>query len=309
MHMNEWPFVSVIVGARNSEGTIGPCLESLLAQDYPKDRYEMLIVDNDSTDDTAARIKAHPVTYVFEDRGHSAAWARNRGLCLARGEIIAFTDADCVAALDWLRLGVAAFASPAIGCVAGEIVAYPPVTIAERYAESRQALSQRYALTESFKPYAQTASAFYRGEALRRIGPFDTSLVIVEDADLGWRMQEALGLTVVFCPEAVVHHKHRATVRELLRQRMGYGFSAVQIYRKYRAAMGPWTLRHTAWDALALARKIARCATASVRGAIEGMRGRRDWDPALFAALDVASHVAYKVGRLKGSLKYRVWYV
>ncbi len=307
--MRALPFVSVIVGVRNSEGTIGPCLESLLAQDYPKDRYEVIVVDNDSTDGTAARIKAAPVRYASEDRGHSAAWARNRGLREARGEIIAFTDADCVAAPDWLRRGTAAFTSPAVGCVAGEIVAYPPRTLAERYAEARQALSQHYALTESFKPYAQTANAFYRGEALRRIEPFDTSLVIVEDADLGWRMQDELGLSVVFCPEAVVHHKHRATVRELLRQRTGYGFSAVQIYRKYRAAMGPWTLKHTWWDALTLARKMGQCAAASARCALNGLRGRGDWEPALFAALDVASHAAYKMGRLNGSCKYRIWYV
>lgn len=306
--MSQAPLVSVIVGARNGEATIGACLESLLAQDYPTDRCEVIAVDNDSTDGTAARIKAYPVTYVFENAGHSAAWARNRGLREARGEIIAFTDADCVAAPDWLRRGVAAFAAPSIGCVAGEIVAYPPRTTAERYAESRKALSQRYALTESFKPYAQTANAFYRADVLRRIGPFDTALVIVEDADLGWRMQEQLGLTIAFCPEAVVHHKHRATVGELLRQRRGYGFSAVQIYRKYRAQMGPWTLKHTWWDARTLVKKSGRCVTAGARCALGRLRGDGDWDPAIFSALDVASHLAYELGRLQGSWKYRLWY-
>jgi GT2 family glycosyltransferase len=188
-------------------------------------------------------------------------------------------------------------------------VAYPSKTLAERYAEARKALSQRYAMTESRKPYAQTANAFYRSEALRKIGPFDTSLVIVEDADLGWRMQEALGLTVAFCPEAVVYHKHRPSIRALLRQRMGYGFSAVQLYRKYRATMGPWTLKHTWWDTRALVRKMATCAGCSARFVLDGLRGQGNAEPALFAALDVASHIAYKLGRLDGSIKYRIWYV
>ena len=307
--MNAPSFVSVVVGARNAESTIGACLESLLAQDYPKNRYEVIAVDNDSTDGTAERIKRYPVTHVSENGGHSAAWARNRGLREARGELIAFTDADCVASPSWLRLGVGAFTADSVGCVAGEIVAYPPETLAERYAEARRALSQRYALTESFKPYAQTANAFYRLEALRRIGPFDTSLVIVEDADLGWRMQDELGLAVVFCPEAVVYHKHRPTVRALLRQRIGYGFSGVQIYRKYRAQMAPWTLRQTWWGLLTLAGKSGRCAAAWARGALARLRGGSEWEPALFAALDVLSHLAERWGRLKGSIKYRVWYI
>jgi cellulose synthase/poly-beta-1,6-N-acetylglucosamine synthase-like glycosyltransferase len=307
--MDEPPMVSVIVAARNSEATIEACLESLLAQDYPKDRYEVIVVDNDSMDRTPERIQRFGVTCVSERTGHSAAWGRNRGLREARGEILAFTDSDCVAAPDWLRWGVAGFTSPEIGCVAGEIVAYPAKTLAERYAESRKALSQRYAMEESFKPYAQTANAFYRREALRQIGPFDTSLVIVEDADLGWRMQEELGLAVAFRPESVVYHKHRPSIRALLRQRMGYGFSAAQLYRKYRGRMPAWTIRNTWWDALTLAKKSAQCAVTMGKGIANALRGRPDWEPGVFAALDVASHLAYKLGRLKGSISYRIWYV
>ena len=103
------PFVSVVVPVRNGERTIAACLESLLAQDYPKDKVEIIVVDNDSADHTAEIIQRYPVTYLLEREVRNPGGVRNRGMREVRGDIVAFTDGDCVAVQDWLQRGVAAF--------------------------------------------------------------------------------------------------------------------------------------------------------------------------------------------------------
>jgi glycosyltransferase involved in cell wall biosynthesis len=92
----DWPFVSIIVPVYNGSRTIDALLTSLLALDYPPDQHEILIVDNKSTDDTRQRIQRYPVTLLEETEIQGSYAARNRGIEAAQGEILAFTDADCV---------------------------------------------------------------------------------------------------------------------------------------------------------------------------------------------------------------------
>ena len=303
------PFVSVVVPVRNGEQTIADCLESLLAQDYPKERYEIFVVDNDSTDRTATIIRRYPVTRLLERDAHSPAAARNRGIREARGEIIACIDGDCRAAPDWLRRGVAAFGDNRIGCVAGAIHAESLKTLTQRYVEERGCNSQRWAVHESLKPFAQTANALYRRCVFDHVGWFDVSLTIGEDADLSWRMQDQMRLVIAFCPEAVVYHRHPATVRRLLRQRKGYGYASVRLYVQYQQQMERQTLKYTYWDALALARRVRRLAAAC--GGLIGswLRGRHEPEPIAMAWLDVLSYLWWKLGQAQGSIRYRTWYL
>ena len=101
--MNNQPFISIIVPVYNGENIIGACLKSLLAQDYPKDKYEVIAVDNNSKDKTADIIKEYSVHYLFESKVQGSYAARNTGVRHAKGEILAFTDADCVADKGWLK--------------------------------------------------------------------------------------------------------------------------------------------------------------------------------------------------------------
>lgn len=104
---NELPFVSVIVPVYNSEDMIGECIEALLDQDYPKDRYEVIIVDNDSTDGTAEVIKRYPVKYVLEAEVHTSYAVENAGIRHARREAFGFCAAGHVA----VGIGAAASSS------------------------------------------------------------------------------------------------------------------------------------------------------------------------------------------------------
>jgi glycosyltransferase involved in cell wall biosynthesis len=95
--------VSVVVPLYNEERYIDECLRALTAQDYPEDRYEILVVDNNSTDRSLERVAAYPRVRLLHEPEQGDFAARNRGIVEARGDILAFTDADTAPHPDWLR--------------------------------------------------------------------------------------------------------------------------------------------------------------------------------------------------------------
>ena len=97
------PFASVIVPVYNGESMIAECIESLLSQDYPKDKYEIIVVDNNSNDHTPDIVKKYPVKYTMETRIQSSYAARNTGVKYAEGEALIFFDADQIATQNWLK--------------------------------------------------------------------------------------------------------------------------------------------------------------------------------------------------------------
>jgi glycosyltransferase involved in cell wall biosynthesis len=234
----EPPFVSVVVPARNAERTIGECLTSLVRAAYDSDRREILVVDNASTDRTAEIIRRHPVRYLFEPRRGPSA-ARNRGIGAASGEIVVFTDADCVVTKDWLRGLVERFDSDDVWGVAGEIVAYPPSTAAQHYLAKHKVLWQRPALSSS-RPFAVTSNVAFRKGTFERIGLFDPELVKAQDKDFGWRFFNAGDLKLAYSPGALVMHRHRSTAWQLFTQHVGWGYGAALLHQKHGL---PWNLR------------------------------------------------------------------
>jgi cellulose synthase/poly-beta-1,6-N-acetylglucosamine synthase-like glycosyltransferase len=306
---NGLPFVSVIVPVHNGADTIEACVRALLAQDYPADRREIIVVDNNSSDGTADAVRALPVRCVAERGVQSSYAARNAGVAAARGEVLAFTDADCVPAADWLRRGVAAFADESVGGVAGAIRPLPPTTLAQRYAVEAQALSQEIAVSgNSYRPAAYTANAFYRRAAWDAAGGFDPHVRSGGDADLAWRVQERCGLRIAYVGNAIVAHRHRESVRGLLRQRRLYGYGSVINYAKYRGRMARRTWRHAYWDARAFGRRLGRALAAGAACAVcLGRGGRRE--RAALAALDVLVFGAMKLGQWQAAIARRVWYL
>jgi GT2 family glycosyltransferase len=243
----ERPFVSVIVPVRNGAETLADCLTSILASDYPVDRREVVVVDNGSNDGTADVAGRFPVRCVAEPR-RGLSHARNRGIEEARGEILAFTDSDCTVATTWLKQLVSGFDEPHIFAVAGDVLAFPTATPAERYVALRKPSHLDWISRRGPKPYFVFGSAAVRRELFSRIGRFDPRFsVAAEDIDLVWRMARA-GLEVRRQPRAVVFHKHRTTGARLFRQNRGYGRSQAALRRKYREDL-PWKWRDelTAW--------------------------------------------------------------
>jgi len=226
--------VSVIIPIYNGAADLPDLLSCLEQQTYPRAQVEYLLVDNHSRDQTPVLLNAAVASWgvkglqgrsLLEATIQSSYAARNTGILAARGEILAFTDADCRPVPDWLTRLVAPFADQSLGLSVGEVIALPGDSLLERYAERKTTLSQRHTLTHPFCPYGQTANLAVRRSLLTTTGLFRPHLTTGGDADLCWRILRATGCGWQFVPEAIVQHRHRRTLKELQSQWRRYGRS------------------------------------------------------------------------------------
>lgn len=97
------PLVSVVIIVRNMQDTIGACIKSIVEQNIPESKYEIIVIDNNSTDKTREVVRQYPVKLFFEEKVGNFGGARNRGVKVSSGDIIAFIDADCIAEKDFLE--------------------------------------------------------------------------------------------------------------------------------------------------------------------------------------------------------------
>ena len=285
------PSVSVIVPAYNGEHDIHETIDCLLAQDYPSDRVEFLIVDNHSRDRTPEVIERYTrdhanLVLLREDQIQSSYAARNTGIRQARYDLIAFTDADCLPERQWLRQLVALFRDPEIGLVAGQIEALTPQTLLERFAEHTETLSQKHTLSHSFCPYGQTANLAVRREIFDQVGLFRPYLTTGGDADFCWRALRETQTRIELAPTAIVRHRHRSTLQELRKQWYRYGVSNRYLHQLH---------------GVALTRSLGRGATMLVvmrwvlkevpRELVRSLRGRGSW--VTFWSTPISLYIGY----------------
>lgn len=220
--------VAVIVPVFNGAATIGACIESLLALDYPPSALEIIVIENGSTDQSSEIIARYPVRLLHSDPSGSSL-ARNCGLEATDADIVAFTDADCVVDRNWLKTLVAAYDDPEVGAVGGPILHWPneQADIPERFAAEFPPLVNFASGSHEFLPHLYCANASYRRSLARHAGGFDPNLVVGEDVEFSWRFQLATGSKVTHVDSALVYHRHRQTRRELGNQYRVYGFGEI----------------------------------------------------------------------------------
>jgi glycosyltransferase involved in cell wall biosynthesis len=129
------PSVTVIVPVRNGEPTIQPLLESLQKLDYNPNKVEVIVVDGNSTDKTQEIVKKYPVTLVVEKR-NGLNVARNTGIKCSNGEIVAFTDSDCIVPPNWVTKIVENFKDPKISGVGGSALSFDGNFVSQYAANS-----------------------------------------------------------------------------------------------------------------------------------------------------------------------------
>jgi cellulose synthase/poly-beta-1,6-N-acetylglucosamine synthase-like glycosyltransferase len=300
--------ITVGVPARNAARTLPRLLESLLGQEQSGLQVEVIVADNGSTDETAAIVRRYAqrgtVRLVQASHRRGPSVARNAVVAAARGEIIAFVDADCIAHPSWLKQIHAGFSDPSVGCVAGAILAADPRTPTERFCARHHLLAPELTLAHRFLPFVATANAAFRSELFRQVGGFDETLIAGEDADLLWRMQLETGYRLAYRPDAVVWHRHRDSPNALLRQQIVWGTGSALLYRKYHRRMPrePW--RKLLWDY----RRILGLAKLSLCRWIQVRLGRTDREALHDAYLCLLLCLGMKLGRWKGSLAAGVFY-
>ena len=225
----ELPKVSVIIPVWNGEGTIGKCLASVLAQSYPKDLLEIIVVDNGSTDRTREIVAAFSTVVLLSEPEASSYRARNLGLSVASGEYVAFTDADCVPWPNWIAEGVGtASAASDVGIVAGAIeleLRHPPKRNGcEVYDEFFSGFDQA---RNASAGHCVTANWISARRLLQEFGGFDNRLKSAGDVLLSRKIAGA-GYQIVFCPGMIVQHSARSDLRS-------------QVARRRRIIGGRWT--------------------------------------------------------------------
>lgn len=226
--MNMLPFVSVIVPAYNAEKNISTLIESLLNQDYPKDKLEIIIVDNNSQDQTKEIIKKYPVKLLEENTIQSSYAGRNKGIRNAKGEVLAFTDSDCMASSQWVREGVNKIISEDFDVAGGkvEFVFSDHATSAEIY-DSMANMNNEADIKEL--KAAKTANLFVKASLFEKNGMFPD--YCISGGDVIWtRNAVRNGFTLGFAPLAVVNHPARKIIALLAKQyRVGKGIPYVWI--------------------------------------------------------------------------------
>lgn len=218
---------SIVVPAYNAAATLNECLEACLAQTVP---VEVIVVDDGSTDETAAIAQRHPVTYLHQDNAGPAA-ARNFGARAAKAGVLAFTDSDCLPDPRWIEKLLGAFKYGAAGVGGTYGIANPESLLARLiHAEIRL----RHAGLNGEVDFLGSFNVAYDREQFWDAGGFDEDFRAAsgEDNDLAYRLADR-DRTLRFTDEAVVRHYHPDRLWPYLRTQSRHGFWRMRLYAKH----------------------------------------------------------------------------
>ena len=227
--------VSIIIPAYNAEATLAECLEACLAQTYP-DR-EVIVVDDGSSDATAEIAQGYEgVTYVQQENAGPAA-ARNHGVRIATGDIVALTDSDCIAEPNWIEQLITGFDAEEVVAVGGTYgIANPESPLARVIHAEIQLRHEQFGETVDFLGSFNVA---YKRDMFMEIGGFDENFRTAsgEDNDLAYRLQDAGGI-MRFVPTAIMNHYHPTKLYLYLKTQMNHGFWRMKLYAKHPKRSG-----------------------------------------------------------------------
>lgn len=207
--------ISVVIPHLNQPAALARCLASLAAQDLPAHLFEIIVVDNGSALDASPTIARFDSVRLLREPAPGPGLARNRGVADARGEILAFIDADCRADPHWLSSALAGIdAAGGSGVVGGDVridLLTPPMLTSLEAYESVFAYRQKMYISRD--GFSGTGNLAMRRGVFEAVGPFG-GIGIAEDREWGQRARAA-GFLAAYVPEMLVFHPARTTMAEL----------------------------------------------------------------------------------------------
>ncbi|MFB2878173.1 glycosyltransferase [Floridanema aerugineum] len=217
--IQEQPFVSVIIPVFNDAVGLKRCLESLKNQTYPENLYEIIVVDNgsDAEQNIADVVASYHQAILTSESQPGSYSARNKGISLAKGTVIAFTDADCIPAADWIEKGVKILIqNPKCGFVAGKIQTCFKEPNQPNYIELYESLWYPLLQKEFVEKdhFGATANVFTFASVIQEVGMFDSSLKSNGDREWGQRVYHA-GYQPLYAEEICVSHPARNSLSQL----------------------------------------------------------------------------------------------
>jgi succinoglycan biosynthesis protein ExoA len=246
--------VDIVIAARNESPLINACLQALAEQDYPLENVRIFVVDNGSTDDTAAIAAHHGATVIQVPVGSPAA-LRNVGITHGKGELIGFLDAHCIPERNWLSVMTAAFSSSVIGGCQSQLDYVCTDPLLEAFLARTGLFSATYFLKNSVYgvtnpfPWLTTANSMFRRTAVQEAGLFDPRLRYCEDMDLSWQVL-FLGYQLVYADQTSVKHVNARSASHFFRQIAGYGAGVADLCYKYHIGFESPGLMGFNWQAL-----------------------------------------------------------
>jgi glycosyltransferase involved in cell wall biosynthesis len=226
-----WPTISVVVCAYNAAATLHECLRHTCALDYPE--LEIIVVDDGSTDGTAAIARRYPRVRLVEIEHAGLSTARNVGFQTARGELVAYLDSDAYPSPEWPYFLARGLDAPSVGGVGGPNV--PPV--ADQLGAHQVARAPggplHVLVGDERAEHIPGCNMAFRKDVLVAVAGFDPVYTSAgDDVDLCWRVLDR-DWEIGFHPAALVWHHRRAGLRPYLRQQRGYGRSEALVEARH----------------------------------------------------------------------------
>ncbi|HEY3908933.1 MAG TPA: glycosyltransferase [Stellaceae bacterium] len=226
-----YPRVSVVVCAYNAERTMDACLASLEVLNYPD--YEVIVVNDGSRDRTLEIAEGFPYCRIISQPNQGLSAARNVGAAAATGEIVAYTDSDCVADPDWLTYLVAKMEASGLAACGGPNFPPPEASLVPAAVAVAPGGPTHVLLSDEVAEHIAGCNMAFRRDILLGLGGFDPVYRAAgDDVDICWRFQDA-GYTIGFSPAAMVWHFRRNTVKAYCDQQRGYGKAEALVYSKH----------------------------------------------------------------------------
>jgi glycosyltransferase involved in cell wall biosynthesis len=223
--------ISIVIPAFNSENTIAQTIEACLQQQYTHGNIEVIIVDDGSTDNTKRIVENYPVRYIFQ-QNNGPAKARNTGWKEAQGDIICFTDSDCIPHHDWVQKLTTNLSGEDIGAVGGS---YSIVN--EEFCLAacihQEILIRHERMSQKVKALGSYNLSVPK-KLLEKMGGFNEAYTQAsgEDNDLCYRLIKA-GYSLYFEKDALVSHHHPNSFTPYLRHQFWHGYWRAKLYQDH----------------------------------------------------------------------------
>lgn len=221
------PRVSIIVATLNDERTIEECLRSILKLDYPKQLYEVIVVDGCSEDSTLQIAQKYPIKIFSQPKSAPAAY--NYALKKVDSELIGIIDADAKVEREWLKKLTEYFKDPTVAGASGTIETWNGNNVLPRCIGYD--LQYRYSRLKNEVNRVATMNLLLRKRVLEEVGGFNEDLPTQYDTDLGFKITQK-GYRIIVDPEVKCYHFHRPTLLGYFRQQLRYGQNTSKLYLK-----------------------------------------------------------------------------